>query len=154
VRSGTLSPRKPAGAELFLTKLTKNRQAQAWPDREVQRRHFLERAGGWNSKYFMTMDFDLWVRLAKLSLPKMVDRNFAYFRIHAHQKTSLANVRLQTKEIIEILEREQVTWGIRAHLRLKKWRHLIKGYVKTCLVSHGLLNSKYLHQPMRAKSRT
>jgi len=118
------------------------------------RKAFLERAGGWNSEYFMTMDFDLWVRLAKLSPPKMVDRNFAYFRIHAHQKTSLANVRLQTKEIIAILEREQVSWGIRAHLRLKKWRYLIKGYLKTCLVSHGFLNSKYLHQPIRAKSRT
>jgi glycosyltransferase involved in cell wall biosynthesis len=118
------------------------------------RKDFLEQAGRWSPEYFMAMDFELWVRLAKLTPPKMINRNFAYFRIHALQKTSIANTRRQTKEIIQILEREQVPWRILVFFRLKKLKYAMKGYIKTFLVKHGLLSSKYLHRPIRARSGT
>lgn len=50
------------------------------------RREFLLRVGGWNPDYFLVMDYDLWLRLAKEYTPKMVDETWAYFRMHALQK--------------------------------------------------------------------
>src|SRR5262245_39195339 len=84
------------------------------------RKSFVERTGGWNSDYFMAMDFDLWIRMAKISSPRMVDRNWAYFRIHAHQKTSHANVIRQRKEIVTILRRERAQWTSIAAVSLRK----------------------------------
>jgi len=36
------------------------------------RREFLLRAGGWNKSFYMVMDFDLWIRLARRSKPLML----------------------------------------------------------------------------------
>ena len=58
--------------------------------------------------YFMAVDFDLWTRLTRLSSPRMMKRNWAYFRLHTLQKTSHANVLRQKEEIVAILRREGV----------------------------------------------
>lgn len=50
------------------------------------RRKALKDIFGWNKEYYMVMDFDLWIRLAKISSAKMVDDNWAYFRCHPLQK--------------------------------------------------------------------
>ncbi|BCA57121.1 hypothetical protein W02_42610 [Nitrospira sp. KM1] len=102
------------------------------------RKSFVEQAGGWNCDYFMAMDFDLWTRLAKLSPPRMVDRNWAYFRIHPNQKTSHANVIRQKKEIVTILRRERAHWSLIASLFLRKRWYWAKGLVKEYLIAAGL----------------
>ena len=117
------------------------------------RREFLLYAGGWNPDYFMVMDYDLWVRLAKESTPKMVDETFAYFRFHALQKTSHENILRQYREISRILKQEHAGLGIRLKIGARKRGEWLKGLVKSYLLSAGLLNKRYQSRPVRLKSR-
>lgn len=115
------------------------------------RKVLLEQAGGWNPAFFMVMDFDLWMRLSKLSSPKMVSENWAYFRWHALQKTSSANTLRQMKELIAVLKREQVPWTKIWSLRLRKMWANMKGRLKDLLLRTGVLNSRYRSRPLRVK---
>lgn len=116
------------------------------------RKSFLERAGGWNPDYFMAMDFDLWIRLAKLSSPRMVERNWAYFRLHALQKTSHANILRQKKEMVEILRREHVQWTAIATMCLWKRWFWMKGLVKELLMNAGIISEKYRSRSIRSRT--
>jgi len=111
------------------------------------RKAFLEQAGGWNPAFFMVMDFDLWMRLSKLSSPRMVSENWAYFRLHAFQKTSSANTLRQMKELTAILKREQVPWIKIWNLRMRKRLASIKAHLKRMLLKVRLLSPKYSSRP-------
>ena len=115
------------------------------------RKAFIEQAGGWNPEFFMVMDFDLWIRLAKMSPPRMVNENWAYFRLHALQKTSHANTLRQKKELIAILKREQVHWAIIANIRLRKNWASMKGCLKELLLNVGIISPRYRARPLRIK---
>jgi hypothetical protein len=116
------------------------------------RRSFLEQVGGWRPEYFMVMDFDLWVRSAKVVPPVMVDANWAYFRYHAAQKTSLSNIRKQAGELEGILKREGASsWALTSFM-LRRQLLLGKGHVKEWLLNHGLLSSRYRTRPLRVGS--
>ena len=117
------------------------------------RREFLLRAGGWNPDYFMIMDYDLWLRLAKESAPKMVSETWAYFRMHALQKTSHTNILRQSREINQILKRERVGLGIRFGVRMRKRSYWLKGIIKSGLISAGLLDKRYQSRSVRLKPR-
>lgn len=117
------------------------------------RREFLLRAGGWNPDHFMTMDYELWLRLAKESDPVMVSENWAYFRAHAEQKTSHANVLRQYREIKQLLKRERASLGIRIRIGAKKRTHWLKGLVKGRLIDAGILKKRYQSRPLRMKPR-
>ncbi len=69
------------------------------------RKEALIKSGGFDKKYHLCMDLDLWFRMLKLSEPIMVDENFAYFRIHADQKTSGKQNIAQLKEMLEIFDK-------------------------------------------------
>ncbi len=56
------------------------------------RRQALQDVGLWDASFYMVMDYDLWIRLAKLNPPKMLGHNLAYFRFHEAQKTSHGNI--------------------------------------------------------------
>jgi len=113
------------------------------------RKTFIERAGGWNPECFMVMDFELWVRLAKISPPIMVDKNWAYFRLHPLQKTSYANTLRQARELVAILKHEQVHWTTIANLWLRKWWASMKGCLKVFLLNAGIINPRYRSRPIR-----
>lgn len=113
------------------------------------RREFLLQAGGWNKKFFMVMDFDLWVRLAKRSKPVMLNEQLAVFRIQKNQKSGLANLHRQTGEISKVLIREGASPKSVVALRIKKEWHWIKGSFKSVLVRAGVLGKKYLFRPLR-----
>ena len=113
------------------------------------RREFLLRAGGWNAEFYMAMDFDLWMRLVRWSAPLMVDEDWAYYRNHAAQKSSHANILRQMREISAILRREQVSWSqIAPHQCKKRW-YWFKGLLKARLASAGLVPGKYRNRPVR-----
>ena len=109
------------------------------------RRTLLDRVGGWNPELFMVMDFDLWVRLAKIAPPKMVDKDLAYFRIHALQKSRPASVRRQTRELCSILNREGVSGPAIARLYLRKRWELFKSHCRLPFVSLGILEGGETH---------
>ena len=113
------------------------------------RRDFLMRAGGWNKSFYMVMDFDLWIRLAKLSTPLMFQKQLAVFRIQKDQKSSLANLRLQSNELRSILQREGASTANIYRLKLKKDWFWLKGMLKVGLVKIGLLDKAYLLKPYR-----
>lgn len=84
------------------------------------RRTAIEEVGGWDASLFMVMDYDLWVKLSKLSLPLMANKTFGCSRITGNQKTSLQNARCQLLEIDRVLKRNGASFINRIHVRLKK----------------------------------
>jgi len=108
------------------------------------RKSFIEQVGGWNPEFFMAMDFDLWVRLARISSPRMVDENLAYFRIHARQKTSHMNTLRQKRELLTILTREHVHWTIRSRISIQKNWAALKGRLKEVLLNLKIMSSRRL----------
>lgn len=116
------------------------------------RREFLLQAGGWNKQFFMVMDFDLWVRLAKRSAPRMLNEQLAVFRIQRNQKSGLANLHRQTDEMVNILRREKAEPVNILRLRIKKEWYWLKGTLKSFMVRIGLLDKKFLFKPVRGWS--
>ncbi|MBE2260099.1 MAG: glycosyltransferase [Rhodobacteraceae bacterium] len=113
------------------------------------RRDFLMQAGGWNKEFFMVMDFDLWVRLAKRSKPVMLREQLAVFRIQKNQKSGLANLHRQTKEVTRVLRREEADRVNILRLRIKKEWHWLKGMLKIWMVRVGVLDKRFLLKPVR-----
>jgi glycosyltransferase involved in cell wall biosynthesis len=52
------------------------------------RRSLFEQAGGFDTAYRFAMDYDLWLRLAKLAEPAQVDKHWVAFRRHAGSLTT------------------------------------------------------------------
>lgn len=113
------------------------------------RKSFLDEAGGWNKGFFMVMDFDLWVRLAKRSNPVMLAEQLAVFRIQRDQKTGLSNLRRQMREMLFVLKREGAEPHHLLRVRLKKELHWAKGMIKSFLVRVGVLDRRFLMRPLR-----
>ncbi len=97
----------------------------------------------------MVMDFDLWVRLAKRSLPRMLKVQIAVFRIQKDQKSGLATLHRQTAELTKVLRREGASTKSVVALRIKKEWYWFKGKLKTFLVRVGLIDERYLLKPLR-----
>ncbi len=117
------------------------------------RKDLLESVRGWNPDYFMAMDYDLWVRLSRIAPPSMVRENWASFRIHSQQKTTLKNILRQSREIESIQKREGAPRHLRLKMMTKKRWQWIKGRVKHVCLELGLLNKKYWNRPIWVKQR-
>ena len=115
------------------------------------RKEFLLQAGGWNPDYFMVMDYDLWLRLVKIATPKMVNETWAYFRMHALQKSTHANILRQSREIDQLLKREQIGLGTRLGIRARKRFEWLKGVVKSQLINVGILDKRFQGRSVRLK---
>jgi glycosyltransferase involved in cell wall biosynthesis len=113
------------------------------------RREALKGVGGWNVGCHMVMDYDLWIRLTRISAPLMVDEDWAYFRNHAAQKSGHSNILRQSAEIAAILRRERVAPRLIAGHRIKKSWFWMKGYAKQGLISCGMLPRRYRSRPIR-----
>ena len=103
------------------------------------RSELIRKAGGWNAEFYMVMDFDMWLRMARLTVPKMTHETTAFFRMHEEQKTQLRNQLRQSKEIDRILIDHGASLLDRLRNRLKKrylWGILT---IKQVLLSTGLL---------------
>jgi glycosyltransferase involved in cell wall biosynthesis len=117
------------------------------------RRDFLMHAGGWDPRYHMIMDYELWVRLARISTPRMIDANWAYFRIHDAQKTSRGNLLRQLRELVQVMRREGARPAEIRRLRRMRALYYAKATLKSALISVGLLNRRYGSRPMRLPTR-
>lgn len=115
------------------------------------RKAILIEVGGWNEDYFMVMDYDLWLRLARKSPPKMIDKYWARFRYHDSQKTGLENSFRQMDEIYRLMIAHNVPFLKRALWRSKrcielKWRSA-KICIKRNLIHFGLIDKRYENLP-------
>jgi len=115
------------------------------------RREALRSVGGWNADRHMVMDYDLWIRLARISPPAMISEDWAYFRNHAAQKSGHANIRRQSAEITDVLRRENVPSRVIASHRLKKTWYWAKGLAKGRLIDLGLVPERYRTRAIREK---
>ena len=107
------------------------------------RKSSIESIGGWNPDLYMVMDYDLWIRLAKKTRPKMVPKNWAYFRLHVRQKSSYKNIVTLAKEIQQILKDEGVSLAKRKCFLVKRYRYVLKGAIKAILIKSGFIDEKY-----------
>jgi len=119
------------------------RQASAFYSSKIFRE-----VNGVNDSLYMVMDYDLWIRIAKLSEPVLIDNIFAVFRLHDKQKTSLNNMRKQLEELKNICFREG---DLTAYSLAKRryYKKKAKQFVKILLVNLGLLDKKYLSFSIR-----
>lgn len=117
------------------------------------RRESLVAMGGWNPDHYMAMDYDLWIRLARISLPTMVNEDWAFFRNHAAQKSGYGNILRQSAEITTILQREKVALRLIASHRIKARWFWMKGLAKERLVDLGVIPQRYRLRPIRQKAR-
>jgi glycosyltransferase involved in cell wall biosynthesis len=103
------------------------------------RSELIRKAGGWKAEFYMVMDFDAWLRMAKLSTPVMTHEMTAFFRMHEEQKTQLRNVLRQSKEIDRILISHGASLLDRVRSRIKKRRLWATMSAIHILTSAGLL---------------
>ncbi len=107
------------------------------------RADLLRRAGGWDPELHMVMDLDLWLRLAQITAPRMMNEKLAYFRIHPEQKSRAELHLLQTREIDCVLKRHGVSPRARLRYRAKKYCWAGKGAIKARLIKMGVLPSSF-----------
>jgi glycosyltransferase involved in cell wall biosynthesis len=113
------------------------------------RREILLFLGAWNVDCQMAMDYDLWMRLAKLSAPTMADENWAYFRNHAAQKSGYGNILRQSAEIAAVMRREKVPLRLIASHRIRNRWYWLKGLAKERLVGLGIVPRRYRNRSIR-----
>lgn len=112
------------------------------------RRDTLDEVGGWNKKYYMVMDYDLWVRIAKKYTPKMINENYSFFRWHEEQKSTARNALQQLKEMKIILKENNVSAYVIWTFSLKKYFYLFKAVIKNLLIKIGLIDAKFSGAPL------
>ena len=95
------------------------------------RKELVNNAGGWDERFHMVMDLDLWIRMAKYAAPVMVNEPWAVFRHHTGQKTNGGNYLRQAHEINRILKREHAPMFHRYWLFSRS--HIL--YLKYCATS-------------------
>ena len=95
------------------------------------RRSILKKVNGFNASLHMTMDFDLWIRLSKISKPIMVKNILAYYRIHKNQKSAGKFILLQSKEINAIMKLEKQSLFKRIKFLSKRYLLFFKFLIKT-----------------------
>lgn len=95
-------------------------------------KYILDKIGGFNPNFFMVMDYDLWIRLLKISEPEILNIYVSYFRIHKNQKSNFKNLKTQTKELIEIIFREKNYISI-IFITLMILKRISKNMLKTLL---------------------
>lgn len=107
------------------------------------KREILEKVGGLDEKIQIAMDCDLWLKLAKLSTPKMINKHWAYFVFHEDQKTSGRNLIKQTNETVKTLCKHGSPITYVLAFATRNYFYFIKFLVKTGLIKIGLISRRY-----------
>ena len=113
------------------------------------RKSAIEMIGGWNTGFYMVMDYDLWLRMARFYEPVMINKNWAYYRIHGDQKSSFVNIIRQFREIDHILKKEKLPLPLRLRMKVKKRIYFLKALIKQFLIHKGWLDKKYSLRSVR-----
>jgi glycosyltransferase involved in cell wall biosynthesis len=109
------------------------------------RKTILNQVNGFDKSFDFVMDYDLWIRLSKISEPRMVGSYYANFRIHSDQKTKTrANLLGFIREIDAVLKREKVSFINRKKTLFRRYKGYVKLLAKTLLVRIHLMDKKYL----------
>lgn len=116
------------------------------------RKELLDKTGGFNEKLHMVMDYDMYIRLAKISEPLNVDKVFTVFRHHRNQKTTFRNTFKQYKELCSVFRRE----GLYLAMFLKGTKiftMVFKKAIKIAFIKTGFLSKDMGEIAFSAKNR-
>lgn len=117
------------------------------------RKKTLLEVGAWDKTFYMTMDYDLWIRVSSKHKPLMVPKNWAYFTNHVEQKTSQKNLLIQIKNIKEILYREKVNKLLTEIIIFKKYIYYLKSIIKNRLIKAKIIDYKKTNIPISLKRK-
>ncbi len=81
-----------------------------------------QQVGPLDAELYFAMDYDLWVRLAKVSQLKYIERKWAQFRLHGDSKT-MSNDFKAWEDMLRIQQREGGAWF--SIMRIKYWIRLL-----------------------------
>jgi glycosyltransferase involved in cell wall biosynthesis len=107
------------------------------------RKDFLNSLGGLDESIHFAMDYDLWLRASKKSIPKIVDKDWAAFTIHEDQKTSYKYFLVQSKQIVSIMRNNGSPFILRTMFFCRYSFYMIKHFIKSALIKIGLIEKKY-----------
>jgi glycosyltransferase involved in cell wall biosynthesis len=107
------------------------------------RKSILEQVGAWNATLHMVMDYDLWLRLSKISAPKMIEKYLAVFTTQAEQKSLGKNLLKQSREICGIMQRERAPIHYQLKIVIRNHFYFLWFYTKSALITIGIIPSKY-----------
>jgi glycosyltransferase involved in cell wall biosynthesis len=95
------------------------------------RRHYVEQAGGIDKKLTFVMDYDLFIRLLRISKGVYLPETVAKFRLHPQSKSSTLVPTLGAIEAFRVSRR----WGgpLLCHLNFQRASNLLKGVTKMAL---------------------
>ena len=115
------------------------------------RKGVLEAVGGWDDSFYMVMDYDLWVRLSKVTNPKMINKYWGYFTHQPNSKTLGRTKRIQMEEIMSVLKRENVGYFQRQIILFRKRYYFYKQKLKHLLIKLQIMDKKYYFYPCSSK---
>lgn len=120
-------------------------QANASQQSAFFRRELLNKAGYWDEKLYMVMDWDLWLRLIKISEPLIIHKPYGVFRLHPFQKTSIKNVMKIINEVQYISKKCKIPITYYYWVIFKNLRTICKSSLRKFLVHIKVLDPIYLN---------
>jgi len=124
------------------------------PDIVVQqgafyRKEILDKVKGCEIDLYMIQDFELWLKLSKISTPAKLNMVSAVFVRHDTQKSTYKNSLIQINEIYRVLRKEKISKYLLFKVLMRKYCILIKQLIKIVLIRLKLLDKKYLFLAVR-----
>lgn len=92
------------------------------------RKDIIDKIGLLRTDLSLAMDYDLWIRLTKHSMPGYIDKNLAAFRIHAQSLSSL-NYRKQFQEQYQIHKIHDSRWYLLLLHRINIYKNIAAYYL-------------------------
>ena len=115
------------------------------------RKNLIDEAGKFNINLHMVMDYDIWLKMAKISPPYNLKEYLCIFRVHIDQKTTPKNSIRQYKELFFILLNEKAYPGlIRKSYKLLKI--MLKRSIKLILIYFKIIDKNFSNIPMRTRN--
>jgi len=115
------------------------------------RKNLIDEAGKFDINLHMTMDYDIWLKMAKISTPYNLKEYLCVFRVHIDQKTTPKNSIRQYYELFFILLNEKAYSGlIRKSYTLLIF--MLKRSVKTILIYFKIIDKNFCDIPFRTKN--
>jgi len=115
------------------------------------RKNLINEAGKFDINLHMSMDYDAWLKMAKISPPYNLKEYLCIFRVHTDQKTTPKNSIKQYKELFFILLNEKAYIAlIRKSYKLLK--SMLKWNIKTILIYFKIIDKNFSNVPFRTRN--
>jgi glycosyltransferase involved in cell wall biosynthesis len=115
------------------------------------KKDLIDEAGKFDTNLHMVMDYNMWLKMAKISQPYNLKEYLGIFRVHTNQKTTPKNYIKQYKELFFILLNEKAYIGlIRKSYTL--FNILVKRGIKVILIYFKIIDKKLEDIPLRNRN--